>query len=591
VRNLQPGSAGELDVLADQARLPRELLEDTLQKQEKERAASRAMWTLYSRRRRRRRWALVLFFIAAYLIGTVIVLKRYAEVPEDRPSRASISGDWFYRDGHKFLVKGVGWDPARPGELPWARKQSIDLVDEDFRRIREAGFNTIRTWEALSWSELEAAERHGLAVLQGIWIEPDGDFRGEQFQRQTIKKVRDIVGYSKESSTIIGYLVMNEPEAEHVFAQGLETTLRFLRLVASEIRRLDPAAHVAFSSWPGLEFLVKHNLDFAGVNLYPFRPIKLIDAVGYEGMVRLWKDLHGSGRPLLVTEYGLSVSPEKPAKANAPGGTSEEEQAARLPQMADQMLAAGAAGGAVFAWNDGWWKGQNRPEDALFHDADDPEEWFGLLAMEHLQDLRGRERPALDAMRRWNRIVVTSPANGPVNERAVLLEMNAENDEGLLAAVSLNGGEAFVVPLTREGPWFRGWIGLALEKEGAQHLEIYVYDETGLLLRHLERTVYPPGEAPRLELEMAKDGLLHLFATDGSGGPLPNAQVRVAVTTAAGTNDFHTVVHTNEQGAGYVELNPPEQSGAFVAAGLWRAAGKSPAAVKGIWVSPRLKKG
>jgi hypothetical protein len=583
---MKSGNKEELDDIAERARLPREVVEAALEQQDQEVAASGAVLKLHSRRQRQRRWASVLSFVAAYLVGTVVVLGRYAEVPVERASRASIHGDWFYRDGHKFLVKAVGWDPARPGELPWARRQSIDLVDEDFRRIRQAGFNTIRTWEALSWTELQAAERHGLAVLQGIWIEPDGDFGDERFQRRVLQKARDIVGFSKESRAVIGYLVMNEPEAGHVLAQGVEVTRRLLRLLAAEIRRLDPVAFVAFSNWPGVEFLVETDLDFAGVNLYPFRPMELIHAVGYEGMVRLWKDLHGSGRPLLVTEYGLSVSPEKPTKPNAPGGASEAEQAESLPAMADLMLAAGAAGGAVFSWNDGWWKGQNRTDDHLFHDADDAEEWFGLLAMESLDDLRERERPALQAMRSWHRMVLTSPINGPVKEHAVPLEIHAENDENIVAAVSLNGGGAVAVPLTREGSWFRGWVGLALEHKGAQRLEIFVYDAAGTLVRRLKRTVYPPGQAPHLDLRMAQDGRLEVRVAGQGGAPLGNAEVRVARVTAAGSHDFHTVVHTDASGFAKVELDPRDRNGAFVAAALWLVPGDPPADVKGFWIEP-----
>jgi exo-beta-1,3-glucanase (GH17 family) len=573
------------DIIADEALMPKTVVEKTLKMQEQELATSKAVLTLNTKRRKQLRWALVFFFISVYLTGTVIVLNRYSEVPVNRPTRATIRGDWFYRDGYKFLVKGVGWDPARPGELPWARKKSIALVDDDFRRIRQAGFNTIRTWEALTWNELVAAERHGLAVLQGIWIKPDGDFKNEKFQKNALQKIRDIVGYSRESRAVIGYLIMNEPEAEHVLSQGEDATRKLLRILSAEVRKLDPVALVAFSNWPGVEFLIEPDFDFAGVNLYPFRPEALIQAVGYEGMVRLWKDLHAANRPLLVTEYGISVSPNKPIKANAPGGASEEEQARRLPELADRMIAAGSAGGVVFAWNDGWWKGQNRPDDVMFHDVNDAEEWFGLLAMEGLDDLHGRERPALESMRRWNRIVVTSPKNGPVDEHAVLLEIHAENETGIKATASLNGNDAIIVPLTREGPWSRGWIGLSIKAKGAQQVEIFVYNKSGMLLRQLKRTLYPPGQLPRLKIDMDKDGNLDVLALDGKGKPLPNAKIRVAIFNSSHTQDFQTVIQTGEFGTGSVKLPLPDKNGAFVAAGLWQTPGDPPAAVKGFWIN------
>ena len=66
------------------------------------------------------------------------------------PRRVEIRDGWFYVDGERFLIKGVGYSPARPGKLPWQERAPLALVDQDFAQIHEAGFNTIRTWTPLT---------------------------------------------------------------------------------------------------------------------------------------------------------------------------------------------------------------------------------------------------------------------------------------------------------------------------------------------------------------------------------------------------------------------------------------------------------
>ncbi len=562
----------ELARLARENLLSAETLERALLGQEAEVAARAGRLALPDRNRKRGRWALLAGLLLLYVLGTIVVLSRYRSVETPRAVRAERVGDLIFRDGDRFVIHAVGWDPARPGEVPWRRDVSVTLVDDDFRRIRAAGFNTVRTWEAMSWEELASAERHGLAVLQGIWIEPDGDFADPDFQQRSFKKVRDIVGFSRESRAVIGYLVMNEPEAAHVREQGVEVVSDFLARLAAEVRALDPDALVSFSSWPGAELLTVPEMDFVAVNLHPFRPSVLHRALGYGGLVRVWRERLAGGRPLVISEFGLSVSPLPPTGPEAPGGVSEHDQALRLPEMADAIASSGASGGAVFSWIDGWWKGQDYEGDELRQDPDDPEEWFGLVAMERLDDPLGRDRPALDALARWHRAVVVSPRSGPVDGEAVPLEIHSAEGETLRAFVRIGGADAVPVVMTRQGRWSRGWIGLPIGSKGPLVLEVVVVDAYGEIVRRVTRTVYPPGEAPSLVLEVAQAGSLGRAIArvhDGSGSPIGGAEVRIALSSAEGTHDRVFVLQTDARGEVDVELDLPPLPGALLVAGLW----------------------
>jgi len=513
---------------------------------------------LPTRARRLQRLAVILLALAAYVGTTVWAVRRYSGLGDAPRAQVDLRDGWFYRDGQKFLVKAVGYDPARPGELPWDLGRSRDLLEDDLGRIRAAGFNTIRTWESLSREELAVAERQDLAVLQGIWVDPAGDFDDAEFQRQAEAKVRDLVMASRGSRAILAYLIMNEPEPEHVRQVGVAETRRFLRDIAEVVRSVDPGVPVAFSSWPGLEFLNEPSLDLVAANLYPFRPQALLDAVGYAGMVRIWKEL-AEERPLLVSELGVSVAPTQPGPDES-GGASEQEQAAALPQLCDAALRNGAAGSAVFMWIDGWWKNLEEEGDEQHHDPDDGEEWFGLNAMDDIQATRGRPRPALGAISDFNGAILTSPTDGPITSREVQLEVHLDEQEGPCSfELRIGSGPALHVPAVREGPWLRGRTGLLAKATGPQHLQIDTRCGD-LVVGSATRVVMPPGQGPTLQLDVTKQGSTwraEATVTDAQGQPLAGVEVGLAATSADRDFDVSVRSPTDAEGRAILEGELP----------------------------------
>jgi len=519
--------------------------------------------------RRLKRLLGVLVVLGVYVGLTAVLARRYLEVPQGGDRRCELRGGWLYRDGEKFLVKGVGYDPSRPGELPWARRRSVALLESDLARIRAAGFNTIRTWETLSRDELAATERQGLAVIQGIWIDPEGDFADAAFRRRAVEKVENLVRETRRSNAVIAYLVMNEPRPAEALKAGEEVTRSFLKELAATVRDLDPEVPVTFASWPGAEFLDDPAFPLVAANLHPFRPRALLEALGYQGMVRLWKQMAGE-RALLVTEYGVSVSPVEPGP-DAPGGATEEEQEEALPRLAESIVRAGAAGGCLFMWIDGWWKNDDRPGDEMLHDLDDGEEWFGLNAMESIDDRLGRARPALEAMRAWNRAVLTLPADGAIASREVEVEAWVEDGGEVVVEASINGSEPVLVPVVREGPWIRGRLGLLSRAEGPQRIRFVISSGEDTLAR-TERIVVPPGQGPTLHLSAPGEGeerVVIARVRDGKGRPLAGVSVRFAVTESSRRFDRTVERTTDAQGEARLPVKmPPSPAVLLVAAGL-----------------------
>jgi hypothetical protein len=411
----------------------------------------------------------------------------------------AIADGRFYVDGAPFFIQAVGWDPARPGELPWTRQFRREEVELDFRRIRQAGFNTLRTWAALSAEELTLAEQHGLRVLHGVWVPPDADFADPQVRRQVLRDVARSVDASRWSPAVIGYLVLNEPRASAVATAGLAEMTAFLREVVATVRALDPAAPIGFANWPGMEALDDDLLDFVAFNIYPHRPRVLMDELGLAGYVRMVQRTIARGRPLLISEFGISVSPQRPETLVRRGGATEQEQASQLVELAQTFAAAGAAGTAVFQWNDGWWKNNEQEGDEQTQDPADPEEWFGLIRFEGLQDRQGQPRPALAALAQQNRVALLAPTDGLV-EPSVPVRLFSSEPIGV--EVSISGSAWRGIELQGDG---RGtWEGsLALSPSDDRHdLTFQLVNGRGELIR-TERRLVRVGRAGLSALQLS----------------------------------------------------------------------------------------
>src|SRR4030067_1538866 len=139
------------------------------------------------------------------------------------PQNLEIIDGWYYINGEKFFVKGIGYEThTRPGQVPWVYSINPDLIQFDLNRIKSAGFNTIRTWGALTEEELQIVEQSGLKIIFGIWIDPQGNFSDTNFVAQVYNHVNDVLNYSANYNSIIGYLIMNEPQVQHIYNVGAQ---------------------------------------------------------------------------------------------------------------------------------------------------------------------------------------------------------------------------------------------------------------------------------------------------------------------------------------------------------------------------------
>ena len=172
---------------------------------------------------------LKLFFICAIsLIAITVFLRDGAAFDWPWESRIELKEGSIYLNGKKFFIKGVGYSPYRPDQWPGS-PIPLDIVKSDFKRIKEAGFNTLRVWGTMPEEQLELAEKYDLKVIQAVALKPDVDFSYNGFIRYAKSQVRQMCKRSRDHPNVIMYLLMNEPHAEAVLNSGVENTLNLYK--------------------------------------------------------------------------------------------------------------------------------------------------------------------------------------------------------------------------------------------------------------------------------------------------------------------------------------------------------------------------
>ncbi|MBU4444555.1 T9SS type A sorting domain-containing protein [bacterium] len=331
-----------------------------------------------------------------------------------------INNGWHIIDGQKFFIKGIGYEThTRPGQVPWEYQFNPELIRLDLQHIKDAGFNTIRTWGALSKEELQLVQESSLKILFGIWIDPHGDYGDPTFIYNTFNHVTDVLTYSKNFSCIIGYLIMNEPLVEDVYNGGPENLITLWQGIINIIQQKHPGIPVSISNTTVGDYIRSDLFQMGAYNLYIYNPVLISSTHGYAGFCEYLKQNRSMDMPFIVTEFGLSVSPGPLLEEYGYGGNTLTQQTDGDLFMYRSMIDGGAQGGCVFQYHDGWWKGG----DANTHD-NSPEEWFGLIEFDSNPGSdEGTPRPVWNAFAEYNRAIITEPRNQQIYIANIPIEL------------------------------------------------------------------------------------------------------------------------------------------------------------------------
>ncbi len=191
-----------------------------------------------------------------------------------------VPGQGITRGGQAYFINGAGGEKH---------------LDE----LMATGGNSIRTWTTNGLSDiLDAAQKLGLTVCSGIWLEPECNWfsyaNAEQCAKQAARVKKEVMEY-RDHPALLFLGLENEAEGDGSNA----AYWRQLEVLARMVKEIDPA-HPTFTAVAGLspgkaKGLNEHtpSLDFVGINTYAALP-------------SLWKHLEkvGWNRPWVVTEFG-----------------------------------------------------------------------------------------------------------------------------------------------------------------------------------------------------------------------------------------------------------------------------------------------
>lgn len=484
---------------------------------------------------------------------------RTAAAAEEPPKRVEVRGEWFYVDGEPFLVKGVGYSPYRPGQLPWRDRVDAAVMERDFQRIAAAGFNTLRTWSPLPSEALTLAERHGLMVLQGIWVERSSNYASEAFRETMLQVVSKEAERAKGHHNVLALLVGNELIPGSVQQAGIPEIEALLGRASDAVKQIDPNRLVSYANWPALFFLNTSKWDAVCFNLYPYEPSSVEFTFGFRSYVEHVKRTVARGRPFIVTETGLSVSPT-PGNKPGYGGLSPQIQAQQLLALWDDIFQGGAQGGVVFEWNDEWWKHAESADDADTHEADEPEEWFGLMEFTSKTDVEGHPRPSYHALSRYNQAILLSPVSGERYRDRVPVTVYATERVSQLR-VQLDQQKKWHDLAKLDRRWWKTIVPLGpKDKPGAHTLTLEAYDaQHRLLVRQSRGIVFGPAQ-DTVKLSIGTDRTHYetsdtlepvrytMTVTDGEGKPLANRQVFWSVSEPQSDTDLTQTKTTDANG-------------------------------------------
>jgi hypothetical protein len=294
--------------------------------------------------------------LVALLLGTSAVLPLPAA---DLPA-VHLDGNYFQREGRRFLPVGAHWVPAKAA-LGWPVKWDPKDIEADFAKMRELGFNTVRLDLFWAWFEprpgdfnpeafqqldylILLAHRYQLYLHPSLFIggevgeaywdvpwrhgrHPHAD--AEMLRLETNHAAELARRYAKETA-ILAWDLTDEPPFWIVANSTTDAmAINWTRLVTGAIRRYDNLHPIVAGTsmedvghGPFRPDNIRDEVDFLSVHPYTIYSTRLFpDAMlserGSYGAAFETALSGSAGRPVMVQELGVSSAQYTPERAAA----------------------------------------------------------------------------------------------------------------------------------------------------------------------------------------------------------------------------------------------------------------------------------
>ncbi|MFZ4723980.1 MAG: hypothetical protein ACOYMD_00890 [Paludibacter sp.] len=418
-------------------------------------------------------------------------------------STIEIKNNWYYLNGEKFFIKAIGYEiGARPGQHPYQglRADDLELLKFDLKVIKEGGYNCIRTWSQFSEAQLKLVQASGLKLIMGLEINPEKDYGDAKFVKECEESVMKVMSYTKKYDCIITFLVINEPQTEHIHAVTGKAFVDLMKSLIGIIHKEHAEIPVTLSANAMIsDYMDESIFDVYAYNCYDHSEAQTA-TMGFKDYIKGLCQLNGNDKPFITTEFGYSVSHKGYGRY---GGQTLTQQSDGLIANYRDLIDAGAVGMCPFYYADGWWKGG----DQNYHNPEQPEEWFGFWGYSDKNDKYGSPRPVWFALRDYMKALIISPKKKEIyTSKNIPIELYLDKDIKKVT-VKLNDKVLFSKNIIKEGYYADQ---LPLDLKGIEDLELAFefYDKSNKLLKTESILILASNttfELPKLTIEVTPD--------------------------------------------------------------------------------------
>ena len=381
-------------------------------------------------------------------------------------TKVELKNNWYYLNGEKFFIKAIGYEiGARPGQHPYEdeKKDHLELMKYDLENIKNGGYNTIRTWSQFSEAQLKLVQESGLKLIMGLEVNPEEDYSDPKFINHCKTQLENILKYAPKYDCIISYLVINEPQTDHIHKVSAKAFKDLMQMMIDMIHKDHPDIPVTLSANAMIsDWMDQSMFDVYAYNCYGYNEGQTA-TMGFSDYIKGLNALNGLDKPFIITEFGHSVSPK--GGFGSFGSRTLKEQSDGLVANYRELMDAGALGMCPFYYADGWWKGGEKS----IHNKEQPEEWFGFWGYKDVNDKYGAPRPVWFAMKDYMKGLIISPKNKTIHTNTTIPIELYNNKEVKKVVVKLSDEVIYAKNIESEG-YFADQ--LTINPEGIEALEL-----------------------------------------------------------------------------------------------------------------------
>ncbi|MBN1384281.1 MAG: hypothetical protein JW983_05300 [Elusimicrobia bacterium] len=416
---------------------------------------------------------------------------------------------WFYVDSERFFVKGVCFFENHTVDGKFTRLP-LNIIDSEFKLIKEAGFNTIRS--QLNSEELKLAEKHGLMVMQGAnHLFFSEEYKNPKFIEEQKTTTKKIMQYSKEHDNILFYIIDNEPNVKAIYRQGEKAITGFYNSLINTVKNVQTNAVVSMASMPPVSFLDHTIFDCLSLNLYPYYPASF-DCVSYSEYAEWFKNKYADGKPFIISEYGWDVT-------RGEHGFSEN-----MIRLLNEQIKSGATGSFLFTWRTFGTEGK------------DDNNWFGIVPNNGGWDsYKAKPRNIYYDLKNYFQAIIIEPKKEEVYYKELPVEVYGTDKTGSIS-ISFNKK---IYSLKKKGKyWWTVKIPLSSAEKGKKILAVTSKDKKGKILVKKEVPFYILPEKKSLSVKITRQFRelnetdtykAKIRVTDHNGNPIPNCIIKLGV--------------------------------------------------------------